>query len=379
MNSKERFINALELKPVDRLPVTTHHVLPYYLEKHMNGMEVQDFFDYMGFDPILWIDERKFRKNSGDYKKDGLTQNENWRIEISDVSGYDYKTWKYTITTPEKTLSMTKQFNEYTDWVIEHLIKEKEDIYIIKKYAPVQECDVEKINLAAEAYGDRGLVRGAIPGFELFGQPGCWQDAACLFGVENLIFATFDDPEWVHEFLQILLERKLVYTRSLKGAKFDLLELGGGDASSTVISPDILRKFVIPYDSQIIELAHSLEQRIAYHTCGGMMPILEDLVSMKPDALETFTPVEMGGDAVLSEAKKRIGDKVCMIGGFDQGHYFIGCSEEETRAAVRKCFEEAGENGGFILSPSDHFFDADLNLLKAFVDEAKKCAYSKQI
>ena len=32
--------------------------------------------------------------------------------------------------------------------------------------------------------------------------------------------------------------------------------------------------------------------------------------------------------------------------------------------------------GGYILSPSDHFFVADLELLKAFADEAKRCIYN---
>ena len=105
------------------------------------------------------------------------------------------------------------------------------------------------------------------------------------------------------------------------------------------------------------------------------MPILEDIAAMNPDAMETFTPPDMGGDTRLAEAKVRIGDQVCMIGGWDQQHYFTGCSEEETRAAVRRCFEDAGEGGGYILSPSDHFFDADLDLIAAFADEARKCTY----
>ena len=92
-------------------------------------------------------------------------------------------------------------------------------------------------------------------------------------------------------------------------------------------------------------------------------------------AMETFTPVDMGADVILGEAKKRIGDKVCMIGGFDQFHFFNGCSEEDVRKEVRRCFKEAGYNGGFILSPSDHFFDAELNLIEAFADEAQKCIY----
>ncbi len=105
------------------------------------------------------------------------------------------------------------------------------------------------------------------------------------------------------------------------------------------------------------------------------MPILEDIADMEPDAMETFTPPDMGADVDLAEAKRRIGDQVCMIGGFDQFHFFVGCSEADTRAAVRRAFEEAGEGGGFILSPSDHFFEADLKLITAFSDEAKNCLY----
>jgi len=211
--------------------------------------------------------------------------------------------------------------------------------------------------------------------FEGFGQPGCWQDAACLFGIEPLIMATFEDPQWVHAFLKILHERKKVYVDSLKGAKYDVLELGGGDASTTVISPDIFNDFVAPYDASLIEAAHQAGQRISYHTCGGMMPILEDIAAMNPDAMETFTPAGMGADVDLAEAKRRIGDKVCMIGGFDQFHFLNDCTEELTRAEVRRCFDAAGQGGGFILSPSDHFFDADLNLIHAFADEGRKCDY----
>lgn len=83
----------------------------------------------------------------------------------------------------------------------------------------------------------------------------------------------------------------------------------------------------------------------------------------------------MGGDVDLSEAKKRIGHRVCMIGGFDQFHYLKDCAPEETRRAVRRCFDEAGEGGGFILAPSDHFFDAEIELLEAYADEARKCGY----
>jgi len=385
MNSKERFLKAIHREQPDRLPVTTHHVMPFFLNKYMNGISNQEFFDHFDLDPILWIIAHTYDESKGEYYdpvhididflQSRRISSDNWRFNLEKLDGYEFDTTRFNIITPEKTLSMVRQSDKHTVWVSEHLIKEKNDIEIIAKYMTSPQCDVKAVNKAADAYGNEGLVRGHICCFDGYGQPGCFQDFACLYGTEKLIMATYDDPEWVHTFLKALQKRKKVFIESLKGARYDILELGGGDASTTVISPKIFNTFVAPYDSELIDLAHKVGQRIVYHTCGGMMPILEDIAAMNPDAMETFTPEGIGGDTRLAEAKKRIGDKVCMIGGFDQYHFFTGCTPEQTRDEVRRCFKEAGSGGGFILSPSDHFFDADLELIAAFADEAHKCTY----
>ncbi|MFC2125356.1 uroporphyrinogen decarboxylase family protein, partial [Bacteroidota bacterium] len=345
----------------------------------------QEFFTQFGIDPINWIIAYSPDESAGEYfdpehKELGFLEayrisSDNWRFKLDKLEGFQYETIRFNIITPKKTLSMVLQSDEHTTWVTEHLIKEKSDIDIIEEYMTCPKCDTNSINSVAQEYGDTGLIRGHICCFDGFGQPGCWQDLACLYGIENLIMDALQDPEWVHAALQILQSRKLVYVDSLKGAQYDLLELGGGDASTTVISPDIFEHFVAPYDSEVIRHIHEAGQRVSYHTCGGMMPILEQIAAMNPDAMETFTPKDMGGDVRLGEAKKRIGDKVCMIGGFDQFHYFMNCKPEDTRNEVRRCFKEAGEGGGYILSPSDHFFDADLDLIAAFADEANNCTY----
>ena len=374
MTSKERFLKAFKREKTDHMPVTSHHVMEYFLNKYMNGISTEGFFDHFGMDPINWLIPIKANESKGEYLDGEYLNSPDWKIKISVISDPVYKTKRYDIITPKRTLSMVLQSNEFTTWISEHLLKEKNDLDILAEYMPWPTYDVEKLNKEYDRYGDKGIVRGHILGCNIYGQPGCWQDLSCCFGIEKLIMETYDDPEWVHTALKMLLDKKMICVDSLKGAKYDILELGGGDASSTVISPNLLREFVLPYDSKIIEKAHEYGQKIVYHTCGGMMPILEDILSMKPDAMETLTPVGMGGDVVLAEVNKRIGDKVCLIGGFDQGHGFT-CSPEETRKMVRKAFEDAGENGGYILCPSDHFFDAKIECIEAFVDEAKKCVY----
>jgi len=385
MTSRERLLTTLDGGQADRLPVTTHHLMPYFLDKYMKGTSFEGFFDRFQMDAIDWVVPVKADESRGEYLdpsqgEPGFLQvsrvfSDNWRIESESISGTGHDTTRHTIVTPGGELSCVIQGNGYTEWVAEPLIKKKSDIDLIAKYGTRPLCNTGKVRQSVLNIGERGIVRGFVLPFDIYGQPGCWQDGCCIRGTEALIMDTFDDPVWVHEFMQVLLERKKPYVKSLEGSGYDVTELGGGDASTTVISPAIFNTFVAPYDKQLIDEAHNAGVRVSYHVCGGMMPILEDLASMGPDALETFTPPEMGADANLAEAKRRIGDKVCMIGGFNQAHYLLGCTEKATRDYVRKCFNEAGGSGSYILAPSDHFFDADVNLLNVFADEARKCLY----
>lgn len=376
MSPRQRLVTALDRGVPDRLPVTTHHVMPYFLEHYLGGADNDAFFERFGLDPIVWTCASKPDAARGEYlSPEGHFSSDAWRLESDDEVIPEGLMRHFRLVTPRGTLTAELKQVEWTSWLLEPLVKEKRDIDLIGEFMTMPVCDAEAIKAEDARIGQRALLRGGVTCFEIMGQPGCWQDAACLVGIQKLIMATYTDPEWVHELLRIVQRRKLHYLESLRGVPYDVLELGGGDASSTVISPALFDDFVAPYDGPLIARAHELGQRIAYHTCGGMMPILERLAAMKPDAIETLTPPGMGGDMRLAEAKRRVGDQVCMIGGFDQFHFFTNCTPEETRAEVRRCFAEAGPGGGFILSPSDHFFDCDLELVAAFADEARRCTY----
>ena len=191
-----------------------------------------------------------------------------------------------------------------------------------------------------------------------------------------MIYATFDDPAWVHEFLRILTDKKLQYIEeNLKGAEFDLIETGGGAASSTVISPKIFKEFCLPYDRELHDALHALGHKVVYHTCGGMMAILELIVQNKCDASETLSPREVGGDAVPEEIKARIGSQVALIGGLDQINILSRGTPEMIRAHVHDLFARLGPGGGYIMCPSDHFFETPLENIQAYAEAARECVY----
>ena len=73
--------------------------------------------------------------------------------------------------------------------------------------------------------------------------------------------------------------------------------------------------------------------------------------------------------------KEELGKSMFLQGGFDQLHGFLNCSVEKTKKMVYECFAKAGAGGGYIICPSDHFFDANIENIKAFAEAAKECTY----
>lgn len=104
------------------------------------------------------------------------------------------------------------------------------------------------------------------------------------------------------------------------------------------------------------------------------MPLLETVAENGTDGLETMTPLEMGGDCDLAEASERVGNKLFFIGGFDQNAGFENGTPQVIRDMVYKLFRSCPE-GGYICSPSDHFFFGNPENIRIFVETARECFY----
>ncbi len=67
MNSRERLLTALNGGRPDRLPVTTHHLMPWFLDTYLDGMSEADFFQRFGLDPIRWAFDQRPDQGRGEY------------------------------------------------------------------------------------------------------------------------------------------------------------------------------------------------------------------------------------------------------------------------------------------------------------------------
>ncbi|MCY2951047.1 MAG: hypothetical protein NTU53_03605, partial [Planctomycetota bacterium] len=286
MTSKERMMIALRRGKPDRMPVSVHQWQAYHLETCLGGIAALQAFEQFGMDAQIqyFQDMGQFWMTSADA---AWSTQEQWRDEATVISSdRDDRIVHHTIHTPKGDLTYKTAGDRKTTWITEYLIKRDEDIELIDQYMPAPVLDAKPVAKSHDELGDRGILRGFVWG----DQAGCWQHACCLMDVNDLIYRCTDDPEWVHRLLRALLKRKMRFIETMKGAKFDLVETGGGSGSSTVISPKLHAEFCQPYDRKMHDALHELGFLVTYHTCGGTVGLEELIVGNGCDASETLSP-----------------------------------------------------------------------------------------
>lgn len=364
MKGRERFMVALANEKPDRLPCQVHCWMPYYLKTYLHDIDQFQAYEHVGMDPVIYA-APAYEFAAADLG--------NWQVTTHDLGIVDRNSsWIETIETPGGTLRYQKARNQFTEWTTEYLIKNEEDFEIWRQYVPLPiSVDWHPVIEAKRLIGDRGIVRGG--NFD-FGQNSPWQSLCYLMDIEKAIFTALDQPDWMRYALDVIFEKKVRIIEISGRSEFDLVETGGGAGSSTVISPALHKTFCLPYDKIQHQLLHEAGTKVVYHLCGGIMPLLDIVVENGADALETMTPRDMGGDCDLAEANRRIGDRMCFIGGFDQNKGFEQGTPQTIGEMVRQLFTACPE-GGYICSPSDHFFMGSPENIQAFAQTAGQCIY----
>jgi uroporphyrinogen decarboxylase len=367
MTSRERLLTAIENKRPDRLPCQVHGWMPYYLEHYLGGIDQWAAYEKFDMDYVIYLPV-DFTFDHKDLA--------NWQLSKTEVftRADGTREWWESITTPKGILHRKCAATAITEFTLEPFIKNEADFDIWNKYCPVPTgVDLTRLKEAKERLKDKGIIRTYPMYYPGQGSP--WQAFCFAVGTEPAIIWAIDKPDWVHYILEELLKKSLRAIELQDGNPGDIVEVGGGAASNTVISPAMFKEFCLPYDKRQNESLHSMGFKIVYHLCGGLMKMAELVVETGADGLETMTPPSMGGDCDLRKISQQLGDKLFFIGGFDQNAGFENGSPEITRKQVLECFEATKDYAGYIISPSDHFFQGSPDNIKAFVNAAKECIY----
>jgi len=114
-------------------------------------------------------------------------------------------------------------------------------------------------------------------------------------------------------------------------------------------SPTMFDEFVAPYLARLVAGYRAMGFYVVKHTDGNIMPILDALVAARPHALHSLDPQ---GGVDLAEIKRRVGDRLCLIGNVNCGLLDTG-TDEEVIASARYALHHGMPGGGYVFSTSN--------------------------
>jgi len=197
----------------------------------------------------------------------------------------------------------------------------------------LEACERVGSALAKEA-GVRGVV--SLP----------WTVAMQMRGMEQLIYDTADDPDFVHAVMRFCTDyTKVLGTAVMEAIGEDVVGLYTTDPSAgcSVISPQMYRDFVKPYHEEVVDYFKARDTLITFHICGHLDPIMEDLVSTGLDGISIDEKSSMKKMFETSRVK------IVVIGNISP-LLFANGTKEEIEAAVRECMQTAAGERGYILA-----------------------------
>lgn len=177
---------------------------------------------------------------------------------------------------------------------------------------------------------------------------------ACdFFGMENYFVKMYTDPEIVTAVTDKIVDFFVeANDRFLYAAKdsFDVVFMGNdfGTQIDCLISPDCLKRFVLPSYKRLIQVAKKHGKKVMLHSCGSIYRVIPDLIDIGMDILHPLQAL-----ATNMDAKKLAGEfknDLAFCGGVDTQYLLVNGTPNEVRDEVLRLREIFGVN--YIVSPS---------------------------
>ena len=328
MTHKERFHATVERRPVDRpacwlgLPVTD---------------SLPGLFEYFNVNDVTGV------RNA--------VNDDVYPVEMPcdfPASTAIYSALKFAkkgMSGPERTLTAPGFFEDYDD---------PEKINDFDWPDPEKYIDPAKCLAAVEAADDRAVI-GMLWSCH-------FQDACSAFGMAESLLKMIEEPDMyravIDRITEFYLKANNIFYEATKG-KVDAVLIGNdfGSQTNLMLSPALIREFVMPGTIELINQAKSYGLKVIYHSCGAVSDIFPDLIDAGVDVIHPIQALAAGMEP--DKLKERYGDKVSFCGGVDAQYLLVTGKPDEIKTKVREL--KALFPTGLIISPSHEAILPDID------------------
>lgn len=160
----------------------------------------------------------------------------------------------------------------------------------------------------------------------------------------------------------------------------DIIALGDdiGMQSAIMMSKDMYRTFLKPRLKRVIDAAHAKKPDVViqYHSCGYVMPLIDELIDVGVDVLNPVQPECMD----FGEIYSKFGGTISFNGTIGTQTTMPFGSPAEVRETVTRHLKIAGDRGGLLCCPT-HMLEPEVpwENVEAYVEACKEFATASEI
>ena len=289
------------------------------------------------------------------FRKEGLTDEEQWEYEMKKhiehqlMMGYDYilcRADNFGFSKKKRAKAETKEGKRGYVRSGEKTIANREDF---EKYPWPKMSEI--------SYSHLEKVEKLLPdGMKVISQvTGVLENVMWLLGYEGISYLLVDDPKFIEDIFHAVGSRIVELFRNYASFQHvGALALGDdmGFKSQTMLSPNLLRKYLFPWHKRIVEVTHEKNKPIVLHSCGNLKAVMEDIIECGWDAKHSFEDVI----EPVWEVKQRYGDRIALLGGFDVDK-IARMTPSQVREHTRFLIKNCASGGGWALGTGNSVAD----------------------
>ena len=186
---------------------------------------------------------------------------------------------------------------------------------------------IQGVELFKQRVGSQKAVEGWVEG-------PC-AESADLRGINTLMTDFFDDPAFIRDLFDFVLEMGTQFAKIQIEAGADLIGLG--DAAASLVGPQIYEEFVLPYELKLVKAIQGMGGRVRLHICGNIGRILSGIGTLGCEMVDVDWMVTM------AEARQAMGPEQVLAGNLDPVAALRDGTPESITAAVAECHGESGQ------------------------------------
>ncbi|MHB0998717.1 MAG: uroporphyrinogen decarboxylase family protein [Armatimonadota bacterium] len=303
MTGRERLLNILDRKPVDKLAWTTLIDGPSRasMSEEVQAMSHVDFYRYVGCD-ILTLGAYGLQENEQPVPPYQIiypnTQTE-WDFQPDGTARQKRKT-------PWGVLTAEFRNGHPTKYPVESLddLRILEQIYLDLQYIG-QKADYSP---ALNAIGDSGIFADAIA-------PSPVQQLIEMeMGLEGFYYMLDDHRQDVERLLDTMHTRRLQeYELLARGTDADVI-IPMENTSTMLTSFDIYKRYSLPQVRDYVDTIHKYDKKAVVHMCGHLKALLPLIRDTGMDGANAVTPPPVG-NTMYEDVLDVCGEDFIILGG----------------------------------------------------------------